>query len=213
MIKLPNKKKSKKSSSSEEVTSQNRQKTAQQWIPISDIDGFIVYRKDNLLVSMLRIQPQNLELLSDKEKKRKVDSFAEQLNGETEDLQIFCIGRPVDLNNYLDWLQEKAKMEQDYTRKAVLKGYIQQASYMASSGETMERRFYMIIIKKMAEKAEIDLRNRVTELQNKLSQAEIISHICNDDEIMDVYSLFAHPIQASFEKVRLEMLIPPILEV
>ena len=108
--------------SPEEIVRQRREKTAQQWIPISDIEGCIVHRKDNLLVAILRIQPENLELLSDNEKKRKVESLSEELNGETEGLQIFCVGRPVDLNNYLDWLQDKAKMEQDFTRKIGVKG-------------------------------------------------------------------------------------------
>src|SRR5690554_2918145 len=120
--------------SQEEVIKQRREKTAQQWIPIADIDKNIIYRKDNLLVGILRIQPENLELLSDNEKRRKVEALAEGFNGETEGFQIFCIGRPVDLNNYLQWLQDKAKEEQDFTRKMVLKGYIHQASQMASSG-------------------------------------------------------------------------------
>ena len=198
--------------SPEEIVQQRREKTAQQWIPISDIEGCIVHRKDNLLVAILRIQPENLELLSDNEKKRKVESLSEELNGETEGLQIFCVGRPVDLNNYLDWLQDKAKMEQEFTRKMVLKGYINQASQMASSGETTERRFYIIITKRLGIKAEEELINRTNDLQGKFAQAELKSDICKEDELMDVFSLFANPVQASFERTELKLNLPPLLE-
>lgn len=198
--------------SPEEIIQKTREKSAQQWIPISDIDGAIVHRKDNLLVAILRVQPENLELLSDNEKKRKIDSLSEELNGETEGLQIFCVGRPVDLNNYLDWLQDKAKMEQDFTRKMVLKGYIQQASQMASSGETTERRFYIIITKPVSVKAEEEILNRINDLQVKFSQAELKSDICREDELMDVFALFANPIQASFERTELKMSLPTLLE-
>jgi len=197
--------------SQEELIQQKKEKTAQQWIPIADIEGPVVYRKDNLLIAMLRVLPENLDLLSDKEKKRRVDALAEQLNGETEDSQIFCIGRPVDLNNYLDWLQDKAKMEQDFTRKTVLKGYIQQASQMASNGETTERRFYFVIWKQAGDKAEIDLLNRINDLQIKLSQAELITSICHEDELIDLYSLFVNPVQAGFERPELQLALPPLL--
>lgn len=198
--------------SEEEIVQQRREKTAQQWIPISDIQGCIVYRKDNLLAAILRVQPENLELLSDSEKKRKIESLAEELNGVTEGLQIFCVGRPVDLNNYLDWLQEKAKMEHDFTRKMVLKGYINQASQMASSGETTERRFYIIITKQVGTKAEEELINRINDLQGKFAQAELKSDICKEDELMDVFALFANPVQASFERTELRMSLPSLLE-
>ncbi len=211
-------KKAKKAKASEAKTSEEfiqlqREKTANQWIPVADIEGSIVYRKDNLLIGMLRVQPLNIDLFSDNEKKRKVEALAEELNGENEGLQIFCIGRPVDLNNYLEWLQDKARLEQDYTRKRVLKAFIKEASYTASSGETVERRFYIIISKQNSEKAEEELINRLRDLQNKLSSAELISNICKDDELMDVYSLFAHPIQAAFERSAVEMDIPPVLDI
>jgi hypothetical protein len=196
----------------EQQAQQKKEKTAQQWIPIADIEEKIVYRKDNYIMAMLRVQPENIDLLSDNEKRRKVDSLAEELNGEKEPIQIFCVGRPVDLNSYLEALQEKAKMEQDFTRKMLLKGYIQQASDMASSGETVERRFYIIISKKIEDsKSEDELINRINDLQVKLTQAELNCDICKEDELMDVFSLFASPVQAAFEKPELEYDLPPVL--
>jgi hypothetical protein len=198
--------------SKEDAVKIQREQTANQWVPIADIDKNIVYRKDGCLLGMLRVQPLNIDLLSDNEKRRKVEALSEELNGEKENLQIFCIGRPVDLNNYLEWLQDKAKLEQDYTRKRVLKAFIKEASNIASSGETVERRFYIIISKKAEDKAEEELMTRLRDLQYKLSSAELVSSICKDDELLDVYSLFAHPVQASFERATIEMMLPPILD-
>lgn len=209
-----NLKKQQNTMSPEEVIVQNRQKTAQQWMPIKDVNRSIVYRKDGLLIGILRVYPINLELLSDNEKKRKIDSLTEELNGEREGFQIFCIGRPVDLNSYLEWLLEKAKMEQNFTRKNVLKGYIQQASEMASSGETVERRFYIIITKdSKVHRAEEELINRLNEFNMKLAAAELSSEICQDDEIMDLYSLFANPAQAAFEKSTKDLHVSTLLKI
>lgn len=198
---------------SEEIIQQQREYSANQWMPIADIEGNVIYRKDGLLIGMLRVQPLNIDLLSDREKKHKVEALAEELNGENEGLQIFCIGRPVDLNSYLEWLQDKAKQEQVRIRKGVLKSFIREASHMASSGETVERRFYIIITKKAGNEAEEEITSRLCDLQQKLSSAELVSNICKDDELMDVYSLFAHPVQASFERATIEMELSPILEI
>ena len=84
---------------------------------------------------------------------------------------------------------------------------------MASSGETTERRFYIIITKQVAIKAAEELINRINDLQVKFAQAELKSDICKEDELMDVFSLFANPIQASFERTELKMNLPPLLEV
>ncbi|MBU3173284.1 TraC family protein [Clostridium estertheticum] len=196
----------------EEAVQQRREKSAQQWMPITDIEGNIFYLKDNVIAAMLRVQPENIDLLSDREQKRRVESLAEQLNGETEPLQIFCVGRPVDLNAYLETLQEKAKMEQDFTRKMVLKGYIQYTSKMASSGETTERRFYVIITKNVVDsKSESDLINRLNELKSKFEQAELNCDKCNEDELMDVFSLFSSPVQAAFENTEYEFDLPPVI--
>lgn len=206
------KKKKKEAVSQDEIIKKNKEKTAQQWIPVRDIDGCFIYRKDNILAGALRVQPENIDLLSDNEKKRKVDALAEGYNGETEGFQIFCIGRPVDLNSYLEWLQDKASMEQDFIRKKVLRGYIQQASQMASSGDTIERRFYFIFTKKEDKNAETELLSRLNEFHKNLSQAELTSHICNDDELLDVLSLFANPLQASYERTEISYDLPPVLE-
>lgn len=210
---MPFKKKKSQELTEEELKQQNREKTAQQWMPIADIDNNIVYRKDDLLVGMIRVQPVNIDLLSDAEKKRKIESLTEEWNGEKEGFQIFSIGRPVDLNSYLEWLQQIAREEQDFTRKKILRGYIQQASRMASNGEATERRFYIIITKKAGKKAEDELKSRLNEMRIKLSSAELTADICTDDEIVELYSLFAYPAQASFEQNYKTMYIPTQLDI
>lgn len=200
--------KRKKNLSEEELIQKQREKTSQQWIPVADIKNSIVYRKDGYILGMLRIEPLNINLLSENEKKRKIEALAEVFNGQNEHIQIFCIGRPVDLTNYLEHLQDMAKKEMDFMKKTILKGYIQQASHWASSGEVVERRFYIIISRKNGKKAEIELLNKLNELKNYFEQAELNSHICNEDELLDVFSLFANPLQAAFEVAEITYDVP-----
>lgn len=205
-------KKKKNELDQEEVIQKKREKTALEWMPIADIIEKTVYRKDNLLVGLLRVFPKNISLLSDREKKRIVASLAEGINGENQELEIFCVGRPVDLNNYLTDLQEKSKIEANFNKKRILKGFIQYASKTASSGETTERRFYIIVTQKNnSSKAEYDLFNRLEDLKGKLLMADLQASICVEDEIIDVYALFSSPIQSAYEKTYNEFNFPTVV--
>lgn len=205
-------KKNKNVKSKEEIAQEIRVKTAQDWMPIKDIDKSYVYRKDGLLVGILRIMPLNIDLLSNNEKRRIVDGLHEVINGENEEFQIFCIGRPVDLNVYLEWLQEKSKSEENFTRKQILKSYIQEATEIAASGETTERRFYIIVSKKDGPKSVEDLNSRLRDLKSKFTNTGLKASICNDDEIIDLYSLFSNPVQAAYEKTEINYHYATLLE-
>lgn len=197
--------KNKKKPSQEEIQKQVREKTANQWVPIKDIENGIVYRKDNIILGMLRVQPLNMSLFSDKEKRSKVEALAAELKGEEEGFQIFCIGRPVDLNNYIESLQGKSKHETDYIRKKLLKTYIKEVSALASSGDTTERRFYIIFKKPAGQPTAVaELMERMRNFIIKLESVGLVAKICSDDELLDVYSLFAHPVQASFERTEID---------
>ncbi|HHV30708.1 MAG TPA: conjugal transfer protein TraC [Clostridium sp.] len=198
--------------SAEEIKQETKVKTAQQWMPIRDIDKSIVYRKDGILIGILRLTPINIDLLSNNEKKRIVDAVYEAINGETEPLQVFCIGRPVDLNSYIEWMQDKAKSEENFTRKQILKSYIQEASELAASGETTERRFYVIISKNDSPKKIEELVTKLRDLKSKFTNAGLKASVCNDDEIIDLYSLFSNPIQAAYERTEITYHYSTLLE-
>lgn len=204
------KKKLKQELTAEQVQQQEREKTAQQWMPLADIRDCIVYRKDGQIFGAIRVYPKNLELFSEKEKKKKIEALTEALNGEKSGLQIFCIGRPVDLTNYLEWLQEKANREMDFKRKLLLKNFVSQASKMATSGEITERRFYIFLNGKLGEEEE--LRNRLNELKHRLSLAELDTDLCREDDYMDLFTLFASPITASYSKTNYGVDLPPLLQ-
>lgn len=197
--------------SPEEQKQLTNKRTAQQWMPIIDIDNGTSYRKDGRILGVLRVRPLNIDLLSDNERRRIVDALAEGLNGENEEIQIFCIGRPVDLTNYLDWLQNKVSTETDFLKKRLLKNFISMAALTASSGETIERRFYVIISKPAGSKNEADLLVRLNDLKTKFSAASLECNICQDDELLDLYVLFVNPVQASLDRSIVELQVPPVL--
>lgn len=195
----------KKKVNPEEAKKAVRAKTAQDSTPVLDIDGDIVYRRDSHLVSIIRLQPINLSLFSNAERRSKVSSLAAAFNGDNSGWQWFCIGRPVDLSNYLDWIAEKAKFEADWTRKNILKNYITEAANIAASGELTERRFYSIHWTKPGDKAALELRQRMAEVFKSYDSCDLRPTLCKDDELLDVYTLFANMNNAAFERSEISL--------
>jgi len=174
---------------------------AQDWYPITDIKNNIAHLRDGSLLAVLRLYPINLELLSKDEKKSKVTAITEWLNSESGNVQIFCIGRPIDLAHFQDWQQDTLEKTEDYIKKQILKKLIMYTASLAASGNVTERRFYLILKRNSAKNTENDLIAKLEEIRQKLMAAQLQSEICTEKELYSLYLLFSYPgnIDESYE--------------
>ncbi|MGE7828542.1 hypothetical protein [Paenibacillus sp. NPDC093718] len=191
-----------------------KEPSSQSWVPIKDIHNNIIYRKDNVIVSAVRVQPINIALLSENEQVRKIKQLEEVLNGIDYKNQTLSIAKPVDLDAYILGL-EQMKQEADTALIArLLNGYIQQAASKATSGEALERHFYILIDQALSKKAQHEeqvLLQKALELANGLTHAELLSHVCNDNELRDLQFIFSNPNQAAYERAPLNsQSLPPV---
>lgn len=178
----------------------SRQNTAQQWIPIKDIYEELMYFKDDSLAIALKVQPINIHLLSEAEQKVKVQGLFEALNGADYSLQIYTVARPVDLDGYIAKLRTLQSKETDFIKRKLYSGSIQVAAQKATSGEALERDFYIIIRQKNEKYAEELLKQKAGDLATRLSGAGLATNICSDQELRDLNFIFTHPAQAAIEK-------------
>ncbi|EGD50062.1 hypothetical protein TheetDRAFT_3127 [Thermoanaerobacter ethanolicus JW 200] len=96
---------------------EQKRKAVQEWIPVRDVAEDMILLKDGRYVCVLKVMPLNISLKSENEKKRIIQTVYEALNGFKESMQIFSIGRPVDLDSYIGYLQTKSKEEINMTKK------------------------------------------------------------------------------------------------
>lgn len=193
LLKFPGKK---EASKKKQASQEEARKAVQDWLPFRDIARGVLVRKDNQAVAVLKVEPFNLSLKSETEKKRIITAVFEALNGLKEPFQIFSLGRPVDLDAYLRELQEKARETVSPTRKKLLQEYIRYVGTLASSGEAMERRYYILLPGKERE----EIVQKAHELASNLERSGLKVKICEDQEIIDLLFVFLHPAQAAFER-------------
>lgn len=194
-MKLPLKKKEKKAVTPEQI----KKKAAQDWLPFNDITSSFIYRTDGELVAVLRVEPLNITLKSENEKKRIITAMHEALNGQLEPIQIFCLPRPVDLDTYLEALQRQARETMNQTKKRLLQEYIQYVATVVRGGEAIEHRYYVLLSQKAGKHAKEELSQRTFELASNLGRSGLKITVCDDTAILDMLFSFLQPTQAAFE--------------
>ncbi|MGB9847283.1 MAG: hypothetical protein ACPLRH_07240, partial [Desulfotomaculales bacterium] len=184
IIKFPQR----KASREKQVSQQEAKKAVQDWLPFKDIAGGVLMRKDGQVAAVLKVEPFNLSLKSETEKKRIITAVFEALNGLKEPFQIFSLGRPVDLDAYLRELQEKTRETVNFARKRLLQEYIRYVGTLVASGEAMERRYYVLLPGKDRE----EIVQKAHELASNLERSGLKVKICEDQEIIDLLFVFLH---------------------
>lgn len=167
------------------------------WLPIVDIQAKTIKQRGGGVVAVLRVHPINMSLKSENEKKRVVASLHEVLNGIKTPLQIFAIGRPIDLDSYLRRLSDKANEEPNQTRKRLLRDYSRYVASVAAGGETAERRFYVLL----SAETEAHAVEAAGELMTHLNGAGLASSICDGVEIMEMLFCFFNPDKSATERI------------
>lgn len=195
-------------------SSGSQKKSTQDWIPVQDIKNNLVYMKTGSIVAAVHITPVNLNLLSFEEKKRRINRLEVVFNGIDYPFQFFSIGRPVDLDEYIAGLEWKRKQTEDEVKKTLISLYAKQAAVKAMSGEALERHFYMLIDAKLGKKPQMDeqlLLEKAKQLSSNLTGAELISHVCNDQDLRTMNFIFSNPAHAAFERAPEESYIPTVI--
>ncbi|MTI85631.1 MAG: conjugal transfer protein TraC [Firmicutes bacterium] len=186
-----------------EVASKAKKTSVQQWLPLKDVAGDVIHRKDGTVVAVLRVLPYNFGLKSKSEKKRTISAVHEALNGQREPLQILCQGRPVDLDKYLRYLEsltrDRGAVDNPFRRR-LLQKYLKYVSDVAAGGEALERRYYILVPQAEGGHSREEVIQRAFELKGKLEGAGLTVDVCNEQEIIDLLFCFTHPVQAAFER-------------
>lgn len=173
----------------------------QDWLPFKDIEDGLVLTKSGYLLSVLRVQPININLKSETEKSRVIATVHEAFNGLQHGIQVLCLSRPIDLDVYIKRLQEVYGEQERVRARALLLDYIRYVSNMVAKGEALEKRYYILLaLKDNTKQARTELRQKALELAGGLMRSGLEVHMCDDQEIIDLLYTFHNPVQAAVER-------------
>lgn len=182
--------------------------TANDFVNVKDVDGTIVFTKDNKLYSYIKIKPFSLELLSEEEQRLRGRQFTAEFSAINRAYKFFSISRPVDVTFMLDNLTQLNAQTDDPKRKELIRHKIAEINQFALSGDILEHQFFLVLWVQNKKDAQKELLKLSAEVMSRFKACGVDVSLCNEKEIIKLFNLFANPNYAHLEDADVEEYIP-----
>lgn len=119
--------------------------STQQYLDIAEIKDDVVVMRDGTLRAVLLVSSINFALKSEDEQSAVINSYVMFLNNLSFMLEIVIQSRELDIDNYLNFLQEKEKQQINKLLKIQTSEYIEYIKELTSLGKIMNKRFFVVV--------------------------------------------------------------------
>lgn len=148
---------------------------------------------DNRLVKVIELSSINIDGLSIKERDRALTSyqtFLQELPISAFPLQIQQFSKPINLNNYLEWVRGNVKKERNQYKRMFAESYISKGNEIQKAKNMVSKARYIIISQKIGTNKEkaIEKINHLAEqvrssLENTMIRYDLEPKILNNEEL------------------------------
>lgn len=119
--------------------------STQQYLDIAEIKDDVVIMKDGTLRAVLLVSSINFALKSEDEQNAVINSYVMFLNNLNFMLEIVIQSRELDIDNYINYLQEKEKQQINKLLKLQTSEYIEYIKELTAMGKIMNKRFFVVV--------------------------------------------------------------------
>jgi len=182
-------------------TKTQQELTAQEFVNVKDIHDRFLYTRDGQVIAYIKIHPISIDLFSDNEKEQIARVLTAELSSIQKPFKFLAVSRPVDItplvNEYTTLLSETT----DQKQKELLRNEIMEISNFATSGEVIERNFFIMLWSKYREGIELDLIKDCKEMILKFESANISCDLIKEQEIVRLCNLVNNPAYTHIENM------------
>ncbi len=114
-------------------------------IPFNEVWNNYVFLDNDKIIGGIKISSINLSLLFDEEQQTKVSQLKKVLNSIDYKIKIFCIDKPINLENNLNILESKIKQENNKYKLKLLEEDYDFINSLNNKKSVVNREFYLII--------------------------------------------------------------------
>ena len=164
-----------------------------EFLNIKDIKGNYLYTLDEQVISFIKVNPMNIELLSDKELESKMDFASIEFSNEQFPYKIIVIPRAVDISDYIREQEElRNKLTSDVCIE-IINNRIISTTEMIENKNIIENEFYIMIFDANKENIEIELNKRANNWISRLKNCGLKSEILEERDIILLVKSFTIP--------------------
>lgn len=164
-----------------------------EFLNIKDIKKNYLYTLDEQVILFIKVNPINIELLSDEELEKKMDAEAIEFSNEQYPYKIIVIPRAVDISEHIREQEELKKHIDDDVCTEIINNRIIDTTEMVENKNIIENEFYIMIYDKNKENIEMELNKRANNWINRLKNCNLKSDILDEKDIILLMKSFTIP--------------------
>lgn len=164
-----------------------------EFLNIKDIKRNYLYTLDNQIMVFIKVNPINIELLSDSELERKMDSEAIEFSNEQYPYKIMVIPRAVDISEHIREQEQLKKSLDDDVCIEIINNRIIATMEIVENKNIIENEFYIMLSDNYRDNIEHELNKRVNSWINRLNNCELKCEVLEEREIILLMKSFTIP--------------------
>ena len=188
--------------------------SARNQIAIKGVRDGILILPNNQYRAILEVAALNFELRSDEEQDAIIDTYESVLNSVGVPLQILIRTREIDMDKYLEDLQDRRKDEKEEIYRDQLKNYNEFIRTLIADNKILTRHFYIVVPYQPTdknEKADFDLveeqlRLRLDIVSKGIAKLGMHTFQIDSLKVLDLFYSFYSPTQAKIQPLTEQVL-------
>lgn len=164
-----------------------------EFLNIKDIKRNYLYTLDNQIMVFIKVNPINIELLSDSELERKMDSEAIEFSNEQYPYKIMVIPRAVDISEHIREQEQLKKTLDDDVCIEIINNRIIATMEIVENKNIIENEFYIMLYDNYRDNIEHELNKRVNSWINRLNNCELKCEVLEERDIILLMKSFTIP--------------------
>lgn len=120
-------------------------RSTQSYLEVAEVKQDTLVLKDGSMRAVILVSSLNFSLKSEDEQKALVGAYVTMLNALDYPLQMLVQSRTMNIDNYLQELQEKARIQTNELLKIQTQDYISFIREIITLGHIMTKKFYVIV--------------------------------------------------------------------
>ena len=132
-----------------------------EFLNIKNIKRNYLYTLDNQIMIFIKVNPINIELLSNSELEKKIDSDAIEFSNEQYPYKIMVIPRAVDISGHIHEQEQLKKTLKDDVCIEIINNRIIATMEIVENKNIIENEFYIMLYDNYRDNIEHELNKRV----------------------------------------------------
>jgi GTPase SAR1 family protein len=163
-------------------------------VPFNEVWNNYVFLDNNKIIGGIKIGSINLSLLFDEEQQIKVSQLKKVLNSIDYKVKIFCIDKPINLENNLNILGSKIKQETNKKKLKLLEEDYNYISHLNNQKSVVNREFFLIL-EEDAENENL-LNQKINDLIQEFSSMGLHSEKLLSEEWRELLYVILNPVSS-----------------